>query len=314
MLQNGKLLKFARQNVNAVEILTLENNHLKVSVAPAIGGKIISIYNKSLEHEFLWTNKNLQITTHEPGTSYDDNFIGGIDELIPNDIPETIDGIAYPDHGELWTSKLKYEIEANSITVYGLLRLSGLNYSKTISLDDSGPLINLSYRIENNSGTQRNFMWKLHAALNINEGDKIITDAKKAIVADPEYSRFKKELSEFNWPQIENTNASVIPDKNGSMDFLYLYNTTTGKIQLQDKEGRLFGYSYDTKVFPYQWLFASYGGFLDHYTAILEPCTNMPISVNDAKSLSQSASLNAGEILETSVTIFAGEKKHYINE
>ena len=47
-------------------------------------------------------------------------------------------------------------------------------------------------------------------------------------------------------------------------------------------EHREFSYHFNTNIFPYAWLFASYGGFDDHYTVILEPCTAMPISVRDA--------------------------------
>ena len=68
-----------------------------------------------------------------------------------------------------------------------------------------------------------------------------------------------------------------------------------------------FSYTYDKHIFPYQWYFASYGGFLDHYTAILEPCTAMPLSVNDAKALNQCTVLQPGEELNTSVRIFAGK-------
>lgn len=314
MLQKGTFLKMTSQNINGVDIFILENDQLKVTVAPSLGGKILSVYNKPLGREFLWTNKNLQITTHEPGADYDSNFLGGIDELIPNDIPESIDGIAYPDHGELWTTKLQHETSENSIRVYGQLRLCSLHYSKTVSLDPAEPLVHLAYSVKNNSEERRNFLWKLHAALDIGEGDKILTSANKAKVVDPEYSRFKKQLDEFAWPDIENTDASIIPGINGSMDFLYLYDTPAGKMQLLNKAGYLFSYNYDTAVFPYQWLFASYGGFLDHYTAILEPCTTMPISVNEAKSLKQTAALEPGQSLNTAVTIFAGEKKNYIDK
>lgn len=303
-------MKITRDNINGIEVIILENQHLKISVAPALGGKIISIFNKPLQHEFLWTNKNLQLTINEPGADYDSNFFGGIDELIPNDLPESIDGIAYPDHGELWTSRLQHEIlPDNALKVSGQLNLSNLQYSKTLLLDPTRPAVKLDYNIKNTSGERRNFMWKLHAAININAGDQLLTTAKKAIVADPAYSRFKKETGEFNWPHIENTDASIVPGKNGSMDFFYLYNTPSGEMQSLDKSGHLFSYTYDNKVFPYQWLFASYGGFLDHYMAILEPCTNMPISVNDAVSLNQSATLAPGDSIETSVTIFAGDKK-----
>ncbi len=90
--------------LNGIEIFTIESDHLKVSIAPALGGKIISIFNKHFQKEFLWTNKTLPLATNARGADYDPNFWGGIDELIPNDLPETIDSIPYPDHGELWTT------------------------------------------------------------------------------------------------------------------------------------------------------------------------------------------------------------------
>lgn len=300
------------KSINGVDIFTIENGHLKVSVAPALGGKILSVFSKLLQREFLWINRNLELAALGPGADYDSNFLGGIDELIPNDISETIDGISYPDHGELWTTKLQHEIRDETIKVFGTLLLSGLHYSKTVSLDDS--FIRFDYLIKNNSGARRHFLWKLHAALNIGMGDRIITSAKHGKVADPDYSRFKKELDPFKWPHIENTDASVIPEKNGTMDFLYLYDTSKGEMQLLNNQEHLFSYNYDKNVFPYEWLFASYGGFLDHYTGILEPCTNMPISVNEAKDMKQCAILEPEESLKTMVRIFAGEKKNYIHQ
>src|ERR1017187_4328079 len=96
----------SRNIKNGIEILTMKNDHLELNIVPALGGKIFSIFNKHLQKEFLWTNKNLSLKIDSHGMDYDSNFVGGIDELIPNDIPETIDLIAYPDHGELWTHSL----------------------------------------------------------------------------------------------------------------------------------------------------------------------------------------------------------------
>ncbi len=139
------------------------------------------------------------LETYEPGTDYDPNFFGGIDELIPNDIPEEIDLIKYPDHGELWTTSLDYELFEDKIVVFGKLKLSGLHYSKTVYLEKKSPIINLKYTIKNETSFQRSFLWKMHAALAIEAGDKLVTDAKRAKVADPAYSRFS-DLHEFNWP------------------------------------------------------------------------------------------------------------------
>jgi hypothetical protein len=72
-------------------------------------------------------------------------------------------------------------------------------------------------------------------------------------------------------------------------------------------EGKhLFSCLYDKQVFPYQWYFASYGGFFNHYVAILEPCTNMPISIKEAKAKGQCLTLNPGEVLRTRIFMYAG--------
>lgn len=302
-------MTFSRSHINEVEIITGENDHIKFEIVPAAGGKIISVYNKHLRKEFLWTNKNLLLETHQAGADYDTNFFGGIDELIPNDIPENIDSIDYPDHGELWTTSLEHQLFEDKICVHGKLKLSGLHYSKTVYLEEKSPVIYLKYTIRNESVSQRNFLWKLHPALTIEEGDKLITSAQKAKVVEPGYSRFKN-LHEFNWPQIENTDASIIPLKNNSVDFFYLYDIEQAEMKLLSGKGNhLFRYSYDKKIFPYQWYFASYGGFLNHYTAILEPCTSMPMSVNEAKATGQCSVLEPNEELNTLVCIYAGENK-----
>jgi hypothetical protein len=301
----------SRNTKNGIEILTIKNDHLELSIAPVLGGKIISLFNRQLQKEFLWTNKNLSLKINTPGADYDSNFLGGIDELIPNDIPETIDGISYPDHGELWTSALDHEIDNNKIQVYGKLELSGLYYSRTVHLDPGSPIVILDYKIRNESNSQRHFLWKLHAALNIEAGDKLVTKAKQAQVVDPQYSRFK-DTAAFGWPFIEGVDASIIPLKTNSMDFFYLYDIPDAAMQLLSRDDQsLFSYSYDQKIFPYQWYFASFGGFLDHYTAILEPCSSMPIGVNEAKEKKQCTILEPGEGLATSVRIFAGKKELY---
>ena len=309
MLHSNDLI--SGKTSGGIELLTIENDHLRVVIAPAGGGKIVSCFNKALQKEFLWTNKNVQLSVHNTGADYDSNFTGGIDELIPNDVPETIDSIDYPDHGELWTTSLSFTHSETEIRVEGLLALSSLFYSKTIRLDNDAPVVHLAYNIRNDSGKRRHFLWKLHAAVNIEAGDRLVTPANYGQVVDPEYSRFKRDLNSFHWPVIENTDASIIPEKNNSVDFFYLHDIPKGEMQLHLSGEQLFGYTYDNKIFPYQWWFASYGGFLDHYTAILEPCTNMPMSVNEAKEKGQSAMLEPGESLITAVQIFAGTKELY---
>jgi hypothetical protein len=303
-----------RNNINGVEILTLENNCLKTEIVPALGGKILSVFNKFLNKEFLWCDKNLQLNTQNPGDDFDSSFYGGIDELIPNDIAETIDSIQYPDHGELWTTPLNYELGENKIYLFGNLRFSGFQYRKDVYLDENDPVIYLEYKIRNESGAVRNFSWKFHAALSIQEGDKIVSDALNVRVIDTVYSRFKT-LEEFKWPVVENCNVSVVPPSSNTMDFFCLYKIRNPEMHLESPDkNSLFSLYYDKKVFPYQGYFASYGGFFNHYTLILEPCTNMPLSVPEAIKQGQCSVLGPNEEINTLVSIYAGQNHKIINK
>jgi hypothetical protein len=291
-------------------LVRMENDFLRLDLAPETGGKISSLFNKKLQHEFLWKNPSLELRQYPPGTEYDPNFYGGIDELIPNDIPERIDGIDYPDHGELWTTALQYEIADQEVVLSGQLQRCGLSYQKTVSLNDREPVVLLDYIIRNESPARRHFLWKLHAALRMEAGDRLLSSAAKAKVADADYSRFKN-LQPFNWPVIEGRDASIVPESSGQMDFFYLYEMQRPEMQMLLHQGKyVFSYRYDPGIFPFQWYFASYGGFLSHEVVILEPATGMPLRVNEAMVLKQCAVLDPGQEINCRVTIYAGEKNN----
>lgn len=299
-------MKISSSIKESIEIVHLENEHLQVNIVPSLGGKMISIFSKQLQKEFVWTNQDLDLQIFPIGTDYDTHFLGGVDELFPSDIPELVNNIPYPDHGELWTTPLYHQTENDVLTLRNTVPLSDLYYEKQIILDESAPFIHMDYIIRNDSNTTRNFLWKMHAALIIKEGDQVECFAKKGQVVDPDYSRFKS-TEPFHWPTIENTNTAQIPAKNNTMDFYYIYELTKGEMSLIDaNKTSKFSYFFDKQIFPFLWYFASYGGFLGHYTAILEPCTNMPISINEAIKLNQSASLEPGQEIRTRVSIYAG--------
>lgn len=300
-------MKVSSYEYRGMVVLRGESDQIRFEIVPALGGKITSVFNKTLSKEFLWHNEGLDLEVNVAGTDYDSHFWGGIDELLPNDIPESVDGSNYPDHGELWTTCLQYAVKDDKLVVYGKLEQAGLYYSKTLSIEMDSPEINLDYQIVNESGDTRHFLWKMHAALQIAAGDRLLTSARKAKVVHREASRFSN-MQVFNWPVIEGVDAAIVPEKNNSMDFFYLYDALDGAMGLLSEAGGcLFAYRYEQVVFPYQWYFASYGKFRNHYTAILEPASAMPVSVTEAMERGQCTVLIPGEELRTRVTIYAGE-------
>jgi hypothetical protein len=257
-------------------------------------------------YDFFWRNHKLPLAPLPPGSPYDPNFYGGIDELLPNDIPEIVDGVPCPDHGELWTLPLEWRWDARRLELRGTLPLFGLEYARAMTLRIDSPCLDVTYRITNTIDQPRHFLWKLHAALSIEPGDVIECPARHGQVVDPAWSRFRT-LTPFAWPRLEGQPANVVPPPDGSVDFFYLFDLASGRVAWhRPRNGLQFTYQFDLKVFPYTWLFASYGGFDGHYTAILEPCTAMPISVREAAAKKQCSLLDPGQSLETLVSIWAG--------
>lgn len=292
---------------DGVPLIRLESAALCVEVAPTVGGRIVSLVEKSSGHEFLWRNRALPLECLPGGSEYDPNFYGGIDELLPNDPPEEINGVACPDHGELWTLPLAWNGDGTRLKLSGSLPRFGLRYEREMSLRADAPWLDFSYRISNPTPHPRQFLWKLHAALAVEAGDLIDCPARQAQVVDLNYSRYSSRTP-FAWPQIEGKSANVIPAADGTTDFFYLFDLGKGRMGWQRPSQQLaFEYHFDPHVFPYAWMFASYGGFLGHYTVVLEPCTAMPMSVNEAAVKLQCSFLKPGESLETRVSIRAGK-------
>jgi len=183
--------------------------------------------------------------------------------------------------------------------------MTGLAYTRHMSLRDDIPCVDSDYVIENTTGETKHFLWKLHAALVIGAGDRIECPAEHAQVADREWSRWKSN-EPFSWPLYGGERTDIIPEKGDSCDYMYLYGLREGILSLCRKNGLEFTYLFDTAVFPCVHYFASYGGLNGHYTAVLEPATMMPYSVAEAVRLNRSFSLGPKEKLTTRVTVYAG--------
>lgn len=295
-------------DIDQVQIVRMENSSLRVNIAPGIGGRVVSLFNKVLEREFLWINRRVALRPSQPGDTYDPVFYGGIDEVIPGDFPERIGGLDCPDHGELWTLPLEARIDQESLVLSGYLPRWGLAYEKRITLGGGlrSPWMDVDYRIVNQTNERRIFLWKLHAAVKIQAGDWLDCPAKTAVVADPQWSRWN-QTDPFAWPWVNGERADRIPPADGTTDFLFLYDLSDGRMGLRSPaNGCEFTIVFDRQTFPYACTFASYGGLDGHYTAVLEPCTAMPVSVNKAALLNQCSILEAGEVLTTRVSIYAG--------
>ena len=157
------------------------------------------------------------------------------------------------------------------------------------------------YRIGNTTSAERHFMWKLHVALAVGPGDRITRPAATARVADSVWSRCRS-IEPFAWPNAGVLDVSLVPDDDGTTEFVYLYDLAEGRMGMRTVDGASIECRFDTDVFPCCCYFASYGGMHGAVTSVLEPCTTMPVSVNDAAANGFCSRLEPGEELVTTVT------------
>ena len=69
----------------------LENPCLRITVDPACGGRVTGFFAKKTAREFFWFDRSRPPA--DPALDYDGNFAGGMDELLPCDLPE----VPWPD-------------------------------------------------------------------------------------------------------------------------------------------------------------------------------------------------------------------------
>ncbi len=272
------------------QALVLENDLLRIELLPELGGKIWSIVYKPRDRELLWHHPELEPRQSQPGDSFDDAFAGGWDELFPNDAPVTIDGVVYPDHGELWTANCTWELLRSSaserrlkLTARGTT--TGATIERQLTLRDNEAAFTIAYEVHSERVLQAH--WKMHPAFRLGPHARVEIPAQRVLL-DPE---FAGDLAEFdsNWPFVRGTNGEPIdlrelphPETRATR-FFYATELTEGWAALTDLDEDLsIRLDFDSAVFPTVTLFGSYGGWRNLHTTILEPCTGYPYQLDRA--------------------------------
>ncbi|MBC8163935.1 MAG: DUF5107 domain-containing protein [Roseiflexaceae bacterium] len=293
--------------------IMLENELLRVVILPQLGAKIWSIIDKRRDVELLWHHPRVAVRAAPFGAAYDDWFVGGWDELFPNDAPVEINGERYPDHGELWSLPWDWSVveqARDEVTV--ALRHAGIvtatQVEKRITLRAGEPLLHIDLHIHNAGPQPLDFLWKLHPALHVTPNSRIDMPAGRVEI-DPSFRARLGALESFRWPHAPLANGAQIdmrripPFEDQACDLYYAVELEDGWCALTDTAARAgFGLVFDKAVFNTVWVFGAYGGWRGLYTTILEPCTGYPYRLDEAIARGTASRLDAGAELRTALT------------
>ncbi|MDP2363438.1 MAG: DUF5107 domain-containing protein [Ignavibacteria bacterium] len=285
-----------------LEKVIIESDSVKCVFLPALGGKMISFYNKETGTEFLLSpqNDSRKYETAYYGadfsrydaSGFDECFptITAVDELLSQEGKDKI--IRFPDHGELWSRAWSYEIKDGSL----VMSITGVNaeYLFTKKIGVVKNKLRIDYSVKNLSQHNIPYLWSAHPLINIQKGDRIIlpVSVDKLKLEWSSDERNSKIEDYHHWPYLlgeENIDFSEIPGiKYNHAMKLFTYQLSDGHAAFhKTQENESLIYSFDAKKIPYLGLWLCYGGWpvnngRKHLTIAIEPSTAKTDSLKEA--------------------------------
>ncbi|WPJ95856.1 hypothetical protein SH580_20785 [Coraliomargarita algicola] len=267
---------YSRQQ-DGFEVLGARNEYWAIEVVPDLGGKVISLQDQVSRREWLWSR--LEDRSLMKDLRFGFGNLMGADELLPNLKPETRQGHALPDHGEVWSSSVDWDADllenSGTLKTYLDLKVLPIRYMREISLD--GAMLRMRFIVENLSDKKIPFLWAWHPIITVEEGDTMYMDTvppKFRVVGYPGLRQVSigdvitwpgleagVDLSQLSFPEIPKAGIKVYSDSPSDGRIL-LSNTFTGSALTVE---------YDLGYLPYLAIWLSRGVWGNAHHLILEP-------------------------------------------
>lgn len=273
-----------------LEQLVLEEKELQAIVAPHLGAKIVSLRTAG-GREWLWQDPRVPLAPRRYGDRYETQNAGGWDECFPTIAPcvypeEPWQGIALPDHGELWTLPWEWRRSEDALEtwVYGI-RLP-YRFERRLRLNGACSLV-AEYQVENLAPYPLAVLWSAHPLFTAEAGTMIELPEGTAVLVD--YSaggRILTGLEYRSWPYLstdagQRVDLSRFPGAQaGVAEKLFTGRLADGRVTLRQPDGAAVTISWDAAQIPYLGLWINAGAWPLPDTPIahigLEPCTGYP--------------------------------------
>lgn len=199
--------------------LVLENDSIRTVVVPGVGAKIVSLYDKRTECEWLVDPRNRPFKKLSYGVDFVDQDMSGWDEMFPTivacDYPATGEkhSTPLPDHGEVWSLSWISEPAGNDaicLSVEG----KALHYRLTRTMFFSARnTLQLDYELENLSQETIPYLWSAHPQFECgNEAEIVLPDPVREVcnTIPVEYGWGEPE-TRYGWPVALNPEGQRVP-------------------------------------------------------------------------------------------------------
>lgn len=264
----------------------LENACLRVVTVPGIGAKIVSIFDKKAQYEWLVNPGGRPFKPVEYGSVFIDQDMSGWDEMFPT-IDECVypgpgpyDGALVPDHGEVWS--LPWCVDKAAV---GELRLSVNGRALPYRLTRSMTLVadrtfHLGYELVNTGDAPFAGLWAAHPQFRVSERTEIRLPADiRQVVNVKDVKEWGATGLVYTWPEATTQQGQpvrldrVVPaTERRYRKFYTLPDQAVLWAALQEGSNWL-RFEWDPQKVPYLGIWVDEGGFNLKPTVALEPST-----------------------------------------
>jgi hypothetical protein len=277
-----------------LRVIRIENDSLAVEILPDLGAKILRLIHKPSGQNLLWENPRLRPETAPFGSSFDNHWSGGWDEVLPNDLPAAAPGgDMLPEHGEFWTQPAEVRVLAATTSVCEvsftqLGRVLPTSFEKTVIVTASDPFVRVRYAFSHAGDYAFPFLWNIHPAMSISPATWLDVPARTG-VTDPWRETHFVGNTTFRWPYATDRAGNPVdlrrvePPEAGTADMHYLTDVEDGWYAVTDRAAQVgFALRFPVELFRHVWLFRTFGGWRGLYTLILEASAGYPYALADA--------------------------------
>jgi galactose mutarotase-like enzyme len=311
-------MEIARDLSARVSGRVLENALIRVELAPALGGKLISLRSKRTSTE--WLLPPLRPYAEAKATAgFEEWDGGGFDECLP-----TVAATAKaPDHGEVWRHAWEEEETAEGSVLLRTTALDGaIAFERRARLE--GASLVLDYAVENQSDAPQSLMYCAHPLLRVEQGDRILLPAevREVLLEGSAGGRLGRRGDRVSWPKAKvGEDLSVVGPPDGSQaDKLFagpLTDGWCGLVRASLDEG--IELTFNSDVLPYLGLWICRAawpesGAAKQYAVAFEPTGSPHDSLADAEREGTAWRLALGERREWRLRFRLGTRREIEGE
>jgi hypothetical protein len=306
-------LSIRHTRTECVDLAVLENDFIRLTVTPKLGGKITSLIRLESNHEYLLqpSDPGSAYRHRQYGDKFEDYEPSGIDECLP-----TIAACVYgefpfldkmlPDHGDIWCLPATLEVFGEQVWLSSTIRSLPLRFTKRIYLQED--TVRLDYEVRNLSQSGVKFLWSAHPLVRLCSTAEIFLpqDMNEVSVGWSKDERLGKPGERCMWPIATDYSGNTVElnkvalSNNGTAEKLFTGRLTEGFCGLfLPRENESISFRFDPSLVPFVGIWICQGGWpptraQKQFTVALEPCNGRHDSLEQAISESECATLDGG--------------------